>query len=372
MKILQILPELSAGGVERGTLELGRHLAEKGHESLVVSHGGRLVERLESEGSRHVRLPVHRKRLGSLRQVKILRDLFEKERPGIVHARSRVPAWLAWLALRKMDPRTRPRFVTTVHGFYSVNAYSRIMTHGGRVICVSESVRRYVLANYPNVPASKLTVIHRGVAPEAFPFGHTPVKPWQESWENEFPHLRDTFLVTLPARITRWKGQLDFIEVIDALRRKGLPAHGLLVGEPHPRKAEFLDEVRSAAAAADLESHITFAGHREDLREIMAVSNAVVSCSTDPEAFGRVTLEALALGRPVAAYAHGGVAEQLDALLPEGKIPAGDPASMAERLAEWANNPPAPARNNPFTLASMLEQTLACYRALVDKPDTPA
>ena len=95
MKVIQILPELNAGGVERGTLEVGKYLVDQGHESLVISNGGRLVEQLESEGSRHITLPVHQKRLSSLKQVKVLRKLFEQERPDIIHLRSRLPAWLA-------------------------------------------------------------------------------------------------------------------------------------------------------------------------------------------------------------------------------------------------------------------------------------
>ena len=117
MKVIQILPELNSGGVERGTLEVGQYLVQQGHESVVISNGGRQVAQLEAEGSRHITLPVHNKRLSSLKQVKVLRRLFEKEQPDIIHLRSRVPAWLAWLAWRKMDPQTRPRLVTTVHGF---------------------------------------------------------------------------------------------------------------------------------------------------------------------------------------------------------------------------------------------------------------
>ena len=98
MKIIQLLPERESGGVERGTLEISQHLVEQGHESIVISNGGRLVEQLEAEGGRHITLPVHKKRLSSLRQVKVLRALFEAERPYIIHLRSRVPAWLTWLA----------------------------------------------------------------------------------------------------------------------------------------------------------------------------------------------------------------------------------------------------------------------------------
>ncbi len=98
----------------------------------------------------------------------------------------------------------------------------------------------------------------------------------------------------------------------------------------------------------------------------MAISDAVVSCSTDPEAFGRVTLEALTLGKPVAGYDHGGVREQLDALLPSGKIPIGNTTAMAERLATWHTHPENPLPNKTFTLQKMLEQTCDTYRQLLD------
>jgi len=361
MKVIQILPELNAGGVERGTLEVGKYLVDQGHESLVISNGGRLVEQLESEGSRHITLPVHQKRLSSLKQVKVLRKLFEQERPDIIHLRSRLPAWLAWLAWRKMDPLTRPRLVATVHGMYSVNLYSKIMTRGEAVICVSNSVKDYVLKNYPDVPENKLTVIHRGVDPAQYPYGFQPKPEWLAKWQHHTPQLAGKYVVTLPGRITRWKGPLDFIQVIATLKARGLPVHGLLVGEPHPKKLEFLEEVKAAIKTADLENDITLVGHRSDLREIMAVSDVVVSCSTDPEAFGRVTLEALALGKPVAGYAHGGVGEQLEALLPEGKIPVGDTRQMAKILANWQINHQLPLDTNPFSLQNMRLKTIQVY-----------
>ena len=364
MKIIQILPELNTGGVERGTLEVGKFLVEQGHQSIVISNGGRLVEKLETEGSHHISLPVHKKRLGSLRQVTVLRQLFEREKPDILHLRSRLPAWLAYLAWRKMDPQTRPKLVTTVHGFYSVNAYSAIMTKGERVICVSNSVKDYVLQNYPTVPEDKLTVIHRGVDSAEFPYACRPSADWLARWQTEYSQLEGKFVITLPGRITRWKGHLDFVKVIGALKARGIPVHGLIAGDPHPKKIEFLNEVQQAIAAAALNDEITLIGHRSDLREVMAVSNVVVSCSTDPEAFGRVTLEALCLGRPVAGYSHGGVAEQLEALLPSGQVQPGDSAALAARLEEWTTQPGQPTKQNPFSLDAMLSKTLDCYNCL--------
>ena len=363
MKVIQILPELNAGGVERGTLEVGKYLVEHGHESIVISNGGRLVEQLEAEGSRHITLPVHKKRLRSLKQVKVLRALFEQERPDILHLRSRLPAWIAWLAWRKMDPQTRPKLITTVHGFYSINAYSKVMTRGEQVICVSNSVQDYVLKNYPDVPAEKLTVIHRGVDPAEFTVGYQPPAEWLAKWKSDYPQLEGKYVITLPGRITRWKGPLDFLKVIAGLKDRGLPVHGLIVGESHPKKIEFLEELKAAITTQQLDETITLTGHRSDLKDVMAVSDVVVSCSTDPEAFGRVTLEALAIGKPVAAYDHGGVAEQLNALLPEGKIPLGDTESMIELLNKWYTDPARPQSFHTFTLDQMCQDIARVYTA---------
>ncbi|NDC74701.1 glycosyltransferase [bacterium] len=372
MKVLQILPELNSGGVERGTLEVAGRLVAEGHEALVVSNGGRLVAELERSGARHFARPVHRKRLTTLLQIAPLRRLLTAERPDILHLRSRAPAWVAWLAWRKMNPATRPRLVSTVHGFYSVNAYSAVMTRGERVIAVSESVRAYVLANYRRVDPARLTTIHRGVDPAAYPAGWRAPEAWRARWEQEFPATKGKSLLTLPGRLTRWKGAEDFIAILAELRRRGLPVHGALVGETHPKKRAYEGELRAAIASAGLTDHVTLTGVRSDLREIMAESAAVLSLSLDPEAFGRTTLEALCLGRPVAGYAHGGVGEQLTTLFPEGVVPAGDRAAMADKLAEWlrpGGGPRcAPGLNRDFTLNRMLERTLDVYCELAASP----
>lgn len=368
MKVIQLLPELNSGGVERGTLEIGQYLVQKGHESIVVSNGGRLVEKLEKDGGRHITLPVHKKSLSSLSQIKVLRALFEEEQPDIIHLRSRVPAWLAYKAWQKMDPQTRPRLVTTVHGFYSVNSYSKIMTSGEAVICVSESVKDYVLKHYTGVDEDHLKVIHRGVSALEYAHGYKPLPEWSAKfcWEN--PQLENKFLVTLPARITRWKGQLDLLPILDGLKRQCSDVHFLIVGESHPKKQKFLKELKKAITAKQADEYITILGHRNDLREIMAVSDAVLSLSNAPEAFGRVTLEALKLGRPVAAYDHGGVHEQLEALLPDGKVPVGNTMAMSEKLAQFRDKPAIPVENDAFSLEAMQEQTLECYQQLLESP----
>lgn len=366
MKVMQVLPELNSGGVERGTLEVADFLVKQGHEALVVSNGGRLVAKLEESGARHIAMPVHRKSLGSLLQVRPFRELLETEKPDILHIRSRVPGWIAWLAWRKMDKATRPRLVSTVHGFYSVNRYSAVMTKGERVIAVSESIRDYILKNYPGTPEEKITVIHRGVSPEQFPRDFQPDTAWMEKWRAEQPQLSGKKVLLLPGRLTRWKGQEDFIELIASLRKSGMDAHGLIAGETHPKKREFETELRALAEKLGVTDHITFLGHRKDVREVMAVSDLVLSLSRDPEAFGRVTLEAMAMGKPVVATDHGGAAEQLRALYPMGLVPPGDGGALLRKIPEVLAEGKRPDEvKGSFSLEGMVAATLRLYEGLV-------
>jgi glycosyltransferase involved in cell wall biosynthesis len=368
MKVLQILPELNSGGVERGTLEVAEYLVKNGHEALVVSNGGRQVEALEKLGGRHIAMPVHRKSLSTLFQVKALRKLLEKEKPDILHIRSRVPGWIAWLAWRKMNPATRPRLVSTVHGFYSVNFYSAVMTKGERVIAVSESIQKYILDNYPDVKKDKITVIHRGLDPAAYPKGYSPPTEWLELWNNEHSSLTGRTLFLLPGRITRLKGHTDFFSLLKELRKLGHEVHGMVVGDTHPKKHAYLDELRAFASAEGLDEFITFTGHRTDIREIMAVSDVVCALSQQPESFGRTVLEALALGKPVLGYDCGGVGELLEIIFPDGRVKPKDAAGLiaaAENILSFRSVPAVP--EGAFTLEAMCSSTLNLYESLTEK-----
>jgi glycosyltransferase involved in cell wall biosynthesis len=366
MKVLQILPEMNAGGVERGTLEIGSYLVQQGHQALVVSNGGRRVADLEAAGVRHIAMPVHRKRITSLFQVRPFRRLLETERPDILHIRSRVPGWIAWLAWRKLDPHTRPRLVSTVHGFYSVNPYSAVMTRGERLIAVSESIRDYLLQNYPGTNPEIIRVIPRGIDPTEYPRGFQPNAAWLDQWCRDFPQLAGQRVLTLPGRITRLKGHEDLLRLLASLRRAGERVHGLIAGGADAKKLGLLRELQLLAAQLGLTKHVTFTGHRADLREILAVSDVVFSLSTQPESFGRTTLEALALGRPVIAYDHGGVGEQLRELYPAGRVPVRDARALLEttaRVLAGAGVPAAVAA--PYTLATMCGATLGSYDELL-------
>src|SRR5690606_19837578 len=150
LTVLQLLPALESGGVERSTLEVAAALVAAGHRALVASAGGRLLPALLASGAEHVELDLGRKSLATLGLVRPLRRLMAGQGVDIVHARSRLPAWIGWRALQGLPAASRPRFATTVHGLNSPSRYSQVMLRGERVVCVSDTVRDYVTRHYPD------------------------------------------------------------------------------------------------------------------------------------------------------------------------------------------------------------------------------
>lgn len=363
--VLQTLPALHSGGVERGTLEIARALVAAGHRSIVVSNGGRLVDQLVREGSEHIALPVHRKSLASLFQIRPFRRLLRELKPDIVHARSRIPAWIAWLALRRIKPNTRPRFITTVHGLYSVNPYSAIMTKGETVIAVSETVREYILKNYPSCSPERIKLIYRGVDPEEFPWGYTPNKDWLIQWQENQPQLIGKKVLCLPGRITRLKGHETFLNLLLTLKTLGHPIHGLIVGGVEEKKRAYFMELKKRATQLGLADNVTFTGLRSDIRDIFSQCDIVFSLSTQPETFGRTVLEALCIGTPVVGWAQGGVGEILSACYPEGAVDTNDNLALKLATIDTLSTMQKPLVNTKFTLAAMCSSTLSSYSRLL-------
>ena len=368
LSVAQVLPALHGGGVERGTLEIARELVQCGHRAIVISAGGRLVPELLSAGGEHLTWPLGVKSPLTLRWVWPLRRWLAEQRIDILHARSRFPAWIAWLAWRGMQPANRPRWVTTVHGLYSVSRYSAIMTSGERVIAVSETIRDYLQRGYPKLPAERIRLIPRGVDPAEFPCGYRPSPEWLAEWRQHYPQLCDVPVLTLPGRLSRLKGHEDFIELIARLRAQGLPVYSLIVGGVEPRRQRYADQLRRLVQEKDLSEVVLFTGHRADMREIYAVSTVVLSLSMKPESFGRTVLEALSLGVPVIGYDHGGVGEILHQVYPAGLTPLGDLERLLERVTVLLNAaPPVPAEP-AFPRQRMLNDTLALYAELRESP----
>jgi len=362
MKIIQILPELNSGGVERGTVEFARELVKQGHESIVVSAGGRQVAQLEREGSRHIQMPVHKKSLSSLWQVRPLRRLFETERPDIVHMRSRVPAWLTVLASKKMSPEKRPLLVSTFHGMYSVNAYSAVMGKSNRVIAISAAVKDYILKNYPNVSESDIRMVHRGADPEQFPLGFQASEAWRAKMLAEHPQLKGQKILLMPGRLSRWKGQLDFIELIAQLRTQGEAVCGLVAGSSDGAKQNYEEELRQSAVGQGVEDHVIFLGHRTDMTELYSFSDIVFNLSNRPEPFGRTVTEALSVGTPVVAYDQGGPGEVLRDCFPEGLSGRDNLPNVVQNVLA---KPSSIHFHDNYLLSTQVELTLSVYKELL-------
>jgi glycosyltransferase involved in cell wall biosynthesis len=363
LTVAQLLPALDAGGVERSTLEIADALVRAGHRALVVSAGGRMQPQLEALGAEHVALDIGRKSPWTLRHVPALRRLFAQELVDIVHARSRLPAWLARFALRGMA--TPPRFVTTVHGLNSPSRYSAVMASGERVICVSRTVRDYVLRQYPQVDPARLRIVPRGIDPSAFPRAPWPDRVARARVAAAHPTLAgDGPLLLLPGRGTRLKGHADALRLVAALRTDGADARLWLPGARQAGREDYLRELEAEAARLGVAGAIALTPPTDAIADAYAACDLVLQLSRKPEAFGRTVLEALSVGRPVLGWAHGGVGELLDAWQPEGAVPPFDAGALHAAARALLATPPSPPASFPDTLRAMQDATLAIYQEL--------
>jgi glycosyltransferase involved in cell wall biosynthesis len=308
------------------------------------------VPALEAAGSEHVTLDVGRKSPTSLRHIAALRRLFAHEHADIVHARSRLPAWLALQALSaKHSPHAH--FVTTVHGLNSPGRYSGIMARGERVICVSETVRAYVLRHWPQTPPERLQVIERGIDPHAYP-RHPPLV-----------HSGAHRVLMMPGRGTRLKGHATAIELLARVRATGVDALLWLPGADEEGRQHYLDELRARAHSLGVLTSLRLDQTIEDMSAAYGWVDVVLQLSAKPESFGRTVVEALCSGRPVVGWDHGGVGELLARYYPEGRVAFGDEAALLKSTLRALEAPPPPPIH-PTTLQQMQAQTLELYGSL--------
>src|SRR5690554_5409941 len=360
MRILQALPALYSGGVERGTVEFAAELVKRGHESFVVSNGGPMAEQVRGQGSTHIHMPIHRKTPASFGQILPMRKLLQELQPDVVHVRSRMPAWIINLALKTLPADQHPAIVSTFHGMYSVNPYSAIMSKADQVIAVSNCVRDYVLEHF-HVPEQKLTVIQRGVDIDAFR-NRAINDQWLDIQLSRFPQLAAKQSIMMPGRISRWKGQMDFLEAMARITRQRPDCHGIIVGGAEPGKERFLQELERERSRLGLTDKITFLGQRNDMTNLYLFADVVCHMSTKPEPFGRTVTEALASGTPVVAYNRGGAAETLQACFRDGLVTPDDSGAFASTVLGLLDKPrPEIELPERFLLRAQTEATLRVY-----------
>lgn len=301
MKIVQLIPELNEGGVERGVVELSRELVREGFESVVISNGGKLVEQIEKDGALHVKINVCSKNIftAPFRIFKLYKTL-KTLSPNILHVRSRVPAWMVFFA----NAFLHIPVISTVHGFNSVSFYSRIMTRANHVICVSNAIKIYIQKHY-NTPDSKITVIPRGVDLEKFN-PNALDEAFIDEFKNKFK-LQDKWIISTVGRITQLKDLETFIKAIAILKKDFPNIVGLIVGGVRTDKQKYFQSLQTLMESLQVKEEIYFCGSVDKIAEVYALSDVVVSSSKKPESFGRSVAEAISLNTPVIATNHGGV-----------------------------------------------------------------
>ncbi len=362
MRIVQLLPELNEGGVERGTVELNREMVKRGIDSIVISAGGKLAEQIDTDGGRHICFDLCSKNpLTAPLRIYQLRKLLKKIAPDILHARSRVPAWLVYLANKTI----KISFITTVHGLNSVNKYSEIMTRGDRVITVSEVVRDYIVQNYA-VEESKIRVIQRGVDLDKFdPYRVDAefIKEFKDQYS-----LCDRFIVTSVGRITWLKDYETFIQSIAQLKETIPTIVGLIVGGARDDKLDYLESLKKLAKENGVEDRIIFAGSQKQIAEIYFLSDVLVNASLKMGNIGRTIVESFAMDTPVIATTYDGLTNLVEDGVNGYLINTQDFVDLAEKIQLVRQGEFTKVRNNlnpEYTLSTMVQKTLAVYRELM-------
>jgi glycosyltransferase involved in cell wall biosynthesis len=378
LTVLQVIPQLHAGGAELGCLQIADALVAAGHRAIVVSEGGRMVEKLTSAGGEHVTLPVASKNpLVMFLNIGRLARLIRRESVDIVHARSRAPAWSSYFAAR----RTGAVFMTTHHASHEESGvlkrlYNSVMVRGAAVIAVSDWVAELIRRRYL-VPEERIHVIHRSVDPERFDpnsVASARIRALADTW-GVGPEER---VVLLPGRISRRKGHMILVDALAGLepelRRQ---VRLVFAGDDQPNSA-FRDALERHIEAGGLHAQVTFAGYVSDMPAAYSLAAICVLPMTAPEGFPRVMLEAQAMGTPV-VVADIGPGREIVRAPPQAPadeasgltFPAGDAVALGRCLEQILCMPEAERRamgargsawiRSTFTLQRLTEATLVLY-----------
>lgn len=374
--VLQLVPRLDEGGVERGAIEIAQAIVAAGGRALVASRGGRLEPALRRAGGELLRLPMDgRSPWAILRNVAPLRAAIRAHRVDIVHARSRAPAWAGLIAARAEGAA----FVTTYHGAYrqrlpGKGLYNSVMARGRPVIAISDFIAGLVRRRH-GVPDGQIVTIPRGADLEQFDPARVTadrLAALSQAWGcDDDPRP----VLLLPGRLTRWKGQMVAVEAAGRLRADGGPLPFRLILAGGDANGAFATELATRAARLGLGDALRLVGPVADMPAAYKLASLVLCPSIEPEAFGRTAVEAQAMGRRVIAADHGGARETVAHGQTGWLVRPGDPAALAEAIRAALSQPPeAVARMEAagrarvearFSVAAMQAATIAVYRGLL-------
>jgi len=373
--ILQVLPELGQGGVELGTVQIAESLSNEGIKNYVASSGGRMEYQLERMGVEHIKLPLKSKNpFTILKNARKLAEIIKEKGINIVHARSRAPAWSAYLAAKK----TGVHFMTTFHGTYNLGPhkikkiYNKIMTMGEKVIVISSHIKKHVMEEY-QVPESKIAFIHRCVDVDKFNAKAVTEERLKNIIEQyELP--TDKKIILLIGRLTRWKGQELLIDALAKLKERG-DFHCVFTGDDQGR-TKYTEGLIEKIKQYQMNGDYTFIRHTDDVPALMKACDIVVSTSIEPEAFGRIAAEGEAMGKIVIASNIGGSLDNIKDGITGRHFKSEDADDLAEKIA-WALDLPETERKKMsqaaenfvkenFTKQIMCDKTLHVYRDLIN------
>lgn len=372
--VLQVVPALDCGGVERGTLDISKSLANSGNKSFILTKGGRLENSLDNiDNISTILRDVSTKNPFKIwRNISFIEDVINQNNIDIVHARSRAPAWSSYYACKK----TNTRFITTFHGVYGLKSnlkkvYNSVMVKGDKVIAVSNFIKRHVMEHY-NVDESKIEVIYRGVDLEYFDPKNLDDDIIAKT-KTKYHVPDSTPIILLPSRMTEWKGQEYLVKALNLI--KDLDFYCILVGDlsKHPG---YVARVNNLILENKLQSKVRVFGSDSDILNLYNISDIVISSSIEPEAFGRTVVEAQAMKKMVVATKIGGVAETVTHEKNGFHVNPRDENDLADKIKyalsilnskkseEICNN----ARDNVernFSLDKMQSDTLKLYSGLI-------
>ncbi len=373
INILQVLPELNYGGVEIEAVTIAKYLAQKGHGSFIASNGGVLLQELKQPGITHFKM-----HLSSKNPIKILMNAFRLVKLirinniDVIHARSRAPAWSAYLACRA----TNTGFVTTFHGVYGSGNplkrwYNSVMLKGYSVIAISNFIKKHIETRYHFI-SERLKVINRGVDLNKF----SPDKVSKNSIKEVKKQLGCTLkgkVILLPARFTRLKGHLYLLSALKYIKK--IEYTCIMVGTHSDRHIKYVQEIENAIKEYGLQSNVFICQAIGDMPALYSLSDIVVSSSIEPEAFGRTVIEAQAMGKIVVATSLGASNEIIDNEKTGFLVSSTNSYELAKALQDVLSlkekeylKIQTSALNKvkkQFSIDGMCEQTLSVYKELI-------